>query len=122
LGNDTLIGGLGNDILTGGAGSDRFTFTSRLQKLDRITDFAAVDAIVVSAKGFGGGLIAGNCIAASQFVRGTAAIDRGDRFIYNKTNGALSFDPDGTGSLAQIQIATLSNSPLLTNNDILVIT
>jgi beta propeller repeat protein len=121
LGNDILIGESGNDILTGGAGSDRFTFTSRTQRIDRITDFTAVDTIAVSARGFGGGLNAGNVIVASQFVRGTRALDRGDRFIYNNASGALFFDPDGTGALAKIQIATLNNSPLLTNNDILVI-
>jgi Ca2+-binding RTX toxin-like protein len=70
--------------------------------------------------GFGGELRTG-VLAASGFVRGTRAIDRGDRLIYNNASGALFFDPDGTGAIAQIQIATLSNSPLLTNNDILVI-
>jgi Ca2+-binding RTX toxin-like protein len=120
-GNDNLIGGTGNDVLTGEAGADRFTFSSSSERLDTITDFVAVDdTIVVSASGFGGGLAAGS-LAASQFVLGTAAADSSDRFIYNRSTGGLFFDRDGTGSIAALQIATLSTKPALTNVDILVI-
>lgn len=52
-GNDSLIGGLGADTQTGGTGADRFLYAganqraalaqSRVQTLDRITDFNAVD-------------------------------------------------------------------------------
>jgi Ca2+-binding RTX toxin-like protein len=121
LGNDTLVGGLGNDTLTGGAGLDSFTFNAPNQGVDTITDFVVVDdAIVVSAIGFGGNLIAGAAITAEQFVLGTAATDASDRFIYNSINGALFFDVDGTGSIAGVQIATLSTKPSITNADIVV--
>ncbi len=122
LGNDTLVGGGGNDNHTGGKGADRFSFNSVNEGIDRITDFAPVDdTIVVSAAGFGGGLIAGVAIAAEQFTIGKSATTTNHRFIYNQTNGRLFFDQDGTGlSFAPVHIATLSSGLALTNSDILV--
>jgi Ca2+-binding RTX toxin-like protein len=122
-GIDTLIGGLGNDTLTGGAGSDKFTFNNRNEEIDTITDFLSSqgDKITVSAAGFGGGLAAGVEITAAQFVLGTTALNASNRFIYNTITGGLFFDGDGTGTLAAIQIATLSSKPTLTASNILVL-
>jgi subtilisin-like proprotein convertase family protein len=120
-GNDILIGGTGNDTLTGGAGSDRFTFNSRSEGIDRITDFRVVDdTIVVSAAGFGGGLVAGSAIGANQFRLGSAATLSSHRFLYDQSTGALFFDQDGTGAIAKIQFATLNTGLALTNADIFV--
>jgi Ca2+-binding RTX toxin-like protein len=120
-GNDTLIDGMGSDTVSGGSGMDSFSFSSPTDGIDIITDFSVVDdTIVVSASGFGGGLVAGAAITADQFVLGSAAVDASDRFIYNSTTGALSFDVDGTGGTAQVQIAFLARGLTLTNNDILV--
>jgi Ca2+-binding RTX toxin-like protein len=52
---------------------------------------------------------------------GTVALGAADRFIYNSSTGGLLFDADGTGSLAALQIASLTNLPSLTNADIRVI-
>ncbi|BBH40502.1 hypothetical protein myaer102_30630 [Microcystis viridis NIES-102] len=122
-GNDTLIGGTGNDTITGGAGGDRFTFKNPNQGIDTITDFLSSqgDKITVSAAGFGGGLAAGVAITAAQFVLGTTALNASNRFIYNTITGGLFFDGDGTGTLAAIQIATLSSKPTLTASNILVL-
>lgn len=120
-GNDFLVGGTGNDTLTGGSGSDRFTFNSRSEGIDKITDFNVVDdTIAVSAAAFGGGLVAGAAIAASQFFLGSAASTASQRFLYDKGNGSLFFDQDGTGAIAKIQIATLNTGLSLTNADIFV--
>jgi Ca2+-binding RTX toxin-like protein len=120
-GNDILVGGAGNDTLTGGSGQDYFTFSSPNDKLDSITDFKSVDdTIRVDNAGFTGGLVAGTLLA-SQFVLGTAAKDAGDRFIYNQSTGALFFDADGTGAIAQVQIATLTTKPIISYADIFVI-
>jgi hypothetical protein len=123
LNNDILVGGLGNDTITGGAGSDRFTFNNRNEGIDTITDFLSSqgDKITVSAAGFGGGLAAGVAITAAQFVLGTTALNASNRLIYNTITGGLFFDGDGTGTLAAIQIATLSSKPTLTVSDILVL-
>jgi Ca2+-binding RTX toxin-like protein len=121
-GNDSLVGGAGADTLTGGSGQDRFTFTTKTEGLDRITDFAVVDdTIDVSRAGFGGGLTAGAVITSAQFFIGAAAHDSSDRFIYNNSTGALLFDADGTGATTAIQFARLSTGLSLTNNDIFVI-
>ncbi|WP_322742571.1 calcium-binding protein [Gloeocapsopsis crepidinum] len=119
-GNDLLIGGSGSDRLLGGTGADRFRFNASNEGIDLITDFVAVDdSIQVSAAGFGGGLNAG-AIASGQFRLGSSAADANDRFIYNN-NGALFFDPDGTGAAFQVQIATLVGIPTLSAVDIVVI-
>ncbi len=130
LGNDTLIGRAENDSLTGGAGTDRLTggtgkdifiFNSKTKEKDVITDLSVVDdTINVSAAGFGGKLTAGAAITAAQFRIGIRAGDSSDRFIYNKANGALLFDADGTGAIAPVQFAQLSTGLALTNNDIFV--
>ncbi|MEP0851606.1 calcium-binding protein [Funiculus sociatus GB1-A4] len=121
-GDDILVGGEGNDTLNGGAGSDRFVFNASNQGIDNLTAFVVSDdTIEVSAAGFGGGLIAGAAIVLDQFVIGSTSVDDSDRFIYNSTNGALLFDADGTGAIAQIQIATLSTGLALTNADLVVI-
>ncbi len=126
-GNDILAGGLGNDVLTGGAGQDYFTFNAVNEGIDTISDFqTTVDAIYISRAGFGGGLVANAAIATSQFLSGsgvTAATDSNQRFIYNTSTGALFFDADGNGTRsAAIQIATLTDTPILANTDIFVTT
>lgn len=120
--NDSLTGGSGTDTLTGGTGVDSFIYNLSNEGIDTITDFSVVDdTIRVSAAGFGGGLVAGAVIPAGQFVVGAGAGDANDRFIYNNANGRLFFDVDGTGAAGQVQLATLTGIPALTNADIFVI-
>ncbi|NET60527.1 MAG: hypothetical protein F6K47_31630 [Symploca sp. SIO2E6] len=121
-GNNTLGGLQGDDLLTGDAGADKFTFDSPNQGIDTITDFNSTqgDLIQVLASDFGGGLTLGT-LDIDEFTIGSAATQASDRFIYNDTTGALFFDPDGTGVLAQVQFAQLSGGVGLTNNDILVV-
>ena len=66
------------------------------------------------------GLAAGT-LAANQFVIGAAAQDADDRIIYDNTSGALSFDVDGTGGAAAVQVAQVSAGLALTNLDFLVL-
>ena len=128
-GNDTLIGGNGSDylvggpdrdVLRGGAGNDEFVFTSKNQGPDRIEDFSAdTDDILIKQSGFGGGLPTGR-LNRDRLVLGTRAMDGRDRFIYDRNQGRLLFDPDGTGNKAAVEIATLANSPMLRPTDIVV--
>lgn len=122
-GTDTLTAGNGNDTLTGGVGSDRFVFNSITESIDTITDWEAGggDQIEISASGFGDDLIANAFLEESRFVLGSTALDNNHRFIYNGSTGDLFFDPDGMGSLAQQQIATLTGAPSLNANDIFVL-
>ncbi|NES25742.1 MAG: calcium-binding protein [Symploca sp. SIO3E6] len=121
-GNDILIGCTGNDRLYGGTGADIFGFSSPNQGIDTITDFNSTqgDLIQISANDFGGGLTLGT-LDIDQFTIGSAATRASDRLIYNDTTGALFFDPDGTGTLAQVQLAQLSGGVALSNNDIFVV-
>lgn len=125
-GKDTLVGGFDKDSLTGGAGQDKFVFMSKNEvgttnAFDTINDFSVIDdTIQVSKAGFGG-LVSGASITSDQFYIGSGAHDSSDRFIYNRSIGALYFDKDGTGSTAKVQIAQLSTGLSLTRNDIYVI-
>jgi len=121
-GNDIIKGSAGNDSLTGGTGSDSFVFESPTEGIDTIEDFDSSegDRIVISATGFGGGLIPDAVLAESQFVLGTTAVDSDDRFIYDPATGNLFFDPDGNGAAPQQQIAILTGAPNLSAGDIFI--
>jgi hypothetical protein len=58
---------------------------------------------------------------ADVFVKGTKAQDAEDRIVYDRTSGNLYYDKDGTGSTAQVKIATLSHKANLKYDDFFVI-
>jgi Ca2+-binding RTX toxin-like protein len=124
-GDDYLEGGLGNDTLTGGAGIDSFVLNSPNNGVDLIMDFAAgVDKMLVSAATFGGGLVAGVAVTSRQLLVGTGSrannIDQ--RFIYNRNNGSLFFDADGSQNrFSSVKIATLSNLATISAIDLIVV-
>lgn len=110
-GNDRLIGGLGGDVLLGGAGLDTFVFSDDTLGNDRIDDWAAAgDQLEIDASAFGGGLAAGP-LAANRLVVGAAPVANQafGQFLYNTTNGQLSWDIDGTGAVAAVAITRLLN-------------
>jgi len=83
--------------------------------IDRITDFASgADTIVLGAQF--GSLTAG-ALNATEFRVGKAARDYNDHIIYNPTTGALFYDQDGTGDVAQVQIAQLAVRASVTSAD-----
>jgi Ca2+-binding RTX toxin-like protein len=124
-GNNVLNGSDGNDDLTGLGGQDSFLFDTPLNaatNVDDITDFnVADDTILLDQTIFSSSLTPGSSVAGSQFVIGTAALDAGDRIIYNSATGAVFYDSDGTGPTAAIQFAQLSAGLPLTNFDFLVV-
>jgi Ca2+-binding RTX toxin-like protein len=111
-GNNIINGGHGNDELTGRGGMDWFLFDTPLDtmwNIDRITDFNVTDdTIRLDATIFSSDLAVGSSVAGSQFVIGTAALDAGDRIIYDNATGVVLYDSDGTGATAAIQFAQLS--------------
>ncbi|MEE1657291.1 calcium-binding protein [Microvirga sp. CF3062] len=118
-GSDKLYGGLGNDKLYGGTGTgkDVFVFDTKLsntKNVDRIYDFnSKYDSIQLENKIFtklGKDSVKGVKFKSDMFVKSKAALDREDRIIYDKDTGALYYDKDGTGSAAQIKIATLNKN------------
>jgi len=117
-GADTLTGGTGNDSLTGGAGADHFVYNATNEGLDQIVDFTpGSDVLDFKSSAFGN--LATGTLSAANFdsnATGTAT-HAGPDFIYNTTTHILSFDSDGTGAAAAIQMAHLENGvPLAAAN------
>jgi Ca2+-binding RTX toxin-like protein len=128
-GNDALYGGLGNDQLRGGGNKDVFVFDTRLNKntnVDKIYDFKSRDDSFhldnkVFTKLGSGTASRPKKFSSDMFVEGKKAQDREDRIVYDKKTGALYYDQDGTGSKAQVKIATITTKAKLYYHDFFVI-
>ncbi|MBI5331933.1 MAG: furin, partial [Betaproteobacteria bacterium] len=124
-GDDTLIGDDGSDTLTGGAGADQFGFTGVPgHGADVITDYqAGVDKLVFDATIFtalGVGPVNAGMFRSGQW--SVAAQDADDHLLFQKSAGALYYDPDGNGVMAKFLVATLQGVHDLDAADIQVIT
>jgi serralysin len=109
-GNDILSGGGGKDLLWGGKGKDTFLFNADLNgrsNVDRILDFSPVADTIRLENAVFDTLTKRGKLAKGLFHIGSQAHDRNDRIVYNKKSGALTYDPDGTGSDAPTKFAQL---------------
>ena len=123
-GSNVINGAGGLDTLTGGAGADTFVFSSTLNaatNLATITDFAPGSDIVDLNHAIFAAAGATGTLGASAFATGTSASTAAQRIIYNATSGALYYDPDGSGSAAQVQFAKLAPNLALHNTDFKII-
>ncbi|ASF48041.1 hypothetical protein [Methylovulum psychrotolerans] len=123
-GNDLLAGGLGNDTLTGGAGQDTFAFNSTLgaANIDTLTDFSVADDTIRLSKGIFTTLTSGVLAAEAFKIIGNGGVaDSTDHLLYNTATGALSYDTDGSGAAAAVQIAILGTGLAMTNADFMVV-
>lgn len=132
-GGDGFVGRGGADTIITGTGDDAVVYFSAAEGGDKITDFGAIDIIVIEVTGFGGGLVGapptGNvptAVAGVNFVSGPGGgggptTNTNGWFIYNTTNGVLSWDVDGTGGAAAVTLATLQNKFALQAGDIFLI-
>jgi serralysin len=114
-GDDILIGRSGADLLQGGAGADQFRFAGDETGLDRILDFTSgADKIALSSTGF-------VRTATVDFIQSgaPAATSTNSTFLYNVNNGIVSYDADGTGAGAAVQIAQLNAGLTLAATDFL---
>ncbi|GAB4466747.1 MAG: hypothetical protein OHK0037_22780 [Elainellaceae cyanobacterium] len=120
-GTDTLVGGAGTDTLIGGSGRDSFDLSdTRSGGMDTLIDFrASDDMLLIPAAEFELADLAGS-LPTALLRQGTKAVLEGDRFIYNRSTGSLFFDPDGSGSAPQVQIAQLPVGAALATTNILV--
>jgi Ca2+-binding RTX toxin-like protein len=112
-GNDVLIGGSGGDLMLGGNGADQFRYLGGETGLDRIIDFVSgSDKIALSGTGF-------VHTATVAFVSSGApvATTSNSTFLYNVNNGILSYDADGTGAGAAVQLAQLNAGLTLAAGD-----
>lgn len=129
-GNDKLYGGTGNDKLYGGDGQDVFVFDTKPSKkknFDAINDFKPVDDViwldntVFKKLGKKGTAEEPAQLKKSYFTIGDKAKDKNDHLIYNKKNGVLSYDADGSGKGSAVEIVKLSKNLKLTFHDFFVI-
>ena len=120
---DALVGGLGADTLTGGGGADTFQYNFATEGGDVITDFSAAqgDHLAIWHLGFGGGLPSSGSLDTQQFVAGTAPTAAIGQFLWNSSASTLSWDVDGTGSRAAVQIAVLKGVTTLSASNITLV-
>lgn len=123
-----LFGNSGTDSLSGAEGADSFVYENLDSEIDTITDFSIGDRLLFSASGFDGGLVAGTNLTevdseTGDFISSTNpySLGTGASFAYETDTGLLSFDPDGTGSLAAVDLALLSNMPTLSSEQFSII-
>lgn len=121
-GDDRLHGGIGADKFVGGAGADRFYFAQQpTGTVDTIADFAhGIDQVRIDDAAFAGMGPLGR-LASAAFHIGSTAHDADDRIVYDAATGALYFDADGTGAVAQVQFAKLAAGLALAATDFVVI-
>jgi hypothetical protein len=104
----------------GTAGADQFVFNLPDAPLRYIEFDPVLDALHVSASGFGGGLVAGGGVTLVSNASPTAS-GPGGQFLYDTDDGALSWDPDGAGDLPLLPIAILGGAPTLTEDHFFLI-
>ena len=101
------------------------TRPSKSTNVDRIYGYRAKDDIIQLENGvftkLGKGSTKGVKLKADMFVTGKKAQDAEDRIVYDKASGALYYDQDGTGSRAQVKIATLDKNLKITQGEFFVI-
>lgn len=128
LGNDTLVGGAGADVLNGrigvdylkgGAGADQFVFDAARGGMDTVQDFTiGTDKLVIDASGFGGGLAAGN-LAGNRLIIGSTPLANQafGQFLYDRDDGRLYFDENGTADGGIVLFAQLIGAPVISVTD-----
>jgi Ca2+-binding RTX toxin-like protein len=126
-GNDTLNGGSGSDLLTGGNGTDSFLLADApgATNIDRITDFAQGDRLLISGSAYTGLTL--GAVTATQFIQVRSTRDpvvsatAATRLIFDRDTGNLFHDPDGTGTQSIQQILSITNGYRLARNDFTVV-
>ena len=117
-----LSGGAGADRLIGGAGADTFVFDTPALAIDKdvIADFRPVDDTIALSNAVFTAFALGP-VAANAFVSGAQATTADHHLIYNTATGALFYDADGVGGIAQVQFAQLTARLALTAADFVII-
>ncbi|HTO27873.1 MAG TPA: calcium-binding protein, partial [Devosia sp.] len=120
-GNDTLYGKEGHDTLFGEAGADRFIFDTQPLPADSDTigDFlSGTDKIGLAQYFFGGVNDDGDVrLFQGAGVTGAAVHAYLGAMLFDTASQILSYDADGAGEGAAVQIATLTGVGYLSQSD-----
>ncbi len=123
-GNDRIFGGDGDDVLRGDSGADAFIFHTMPDAsagIDIIRDFSVVeDTIWLNDTVFTTAGPEGR-LKSWVFWTGSEAHDATDRVIYDRSQGILYYDPDGTGATEQVAVAKLTTGLRLSYADLQII-
>lgn len=122
-GNDLLLGGLGNDVLSGGGNANVFLFNTvpnAATNRDVISDYVpAFDAIKFENAIFT--RLPAGLLNPAYFRAASHALDANDFVVYNRANGGLYYDANGSLAGGQVLVAVLTNKPVLTASEFAVI-
>jgi Ca2+-binding RTX toxin-like protein len=104
-GNDFLLAGEGNAWISGGEGRDAFSFVSPELVSSRIEDFSVDDDLfMLNPYAFEG--VAFGILADDQFKTGKHASTPEEIIIFQRGNGKIFYDQDGSGDTYQpVQLA-----------------
>jgi hypothetical protein len=123
-GDDRLYGEAGADILHSGSGKDVFVYNSIPTgpgNVDTIRDFSvANDTFWLNNRAFAG-LGSEGRLKSGVFRTSDEARDSTNRILYDRDDGVLYYDADGTGASEQVAFAKLSDGLRLTSRDFQVI-
>ncbi len=113
----TVIGGDGADVITfstTGTAADTLVFNS-LVGVDTIANYTGADDSIQLSKAVYAALGPVGPLTATEFesIVGGSATAATTRITYDTTTGALSYDADGSGSGAAVQLATFTGIPTL---------
>jgi Ca2+-binding RTX toxin-like protein len=114
-GSDRIEGMDGVDILEGGKGSDVFVFSTPDHGGDWIRDFRSNDFIEIDASHFERGLETPVLHSSSH----PHSVGAGGQFLYDEDDGRLLWDSDGAGKKSATLLATLSDAPTISVDEIL---
>lgn len=123
-GDDRMYGEAGADLLRGGAGRDAYVYNSVPSSqtgIDTVQGFSVAEDTFWLNNSVFKGLGREGTLRSSAFWTGDEAHDATDRVIYDRNDGVLYYDQDGSGASEQVAVAKLSTGLRMTNLDILVI-
>lgn len=129
-GNDTITASINGGIVIGGDGADVITFSTTgaaadtlvfnsLVGVDTIANYTVADDSIQLSKAVYAALGSVGALTVAEFASGVdaaaiaAASTAATRITYDTTTGALSYDADGIGSGAAVQLATFTGIPTL---------
>jgi Ca2+-binding RTX toxin-like protein len=118
---DVIDGGLGSDDLQGNAGADTFLFSLNTRGVDHVADFLRKEGDKIGLVGVSFPTLKAGVLKKKAFEIGEEADSRKDRVIYDKQDGIVRYDDDGTGKHKAVIVAVLDDAAVLKAGDILVI-